>query len=374
MNTLLSSAQQAQLEQFRSYARQHLAPIVDNLVTREAPLKEFLQKLGQQGFLGLNVPKEFGGTGANLLDTVLLVESLAELEPGLGLSIGSHVAVIETLKKFATDKQKAKYLPLLARGEIFATTAFSEQNAGTDFEAVECTAGGADEAVINGVKKWVVTGDFAALFLVLVKSANGELVVLLADRPETGSTFKFALDHKLIGLRSAYVNDVEFSGLTVPAENKLQGNGKDVALYAMDVAKVVLAAAGVGLIDGATNIALDHARARSQFGTTIGQFQGVQWKLADMECERNAARLLVYRAAVSIEEAPEQFRGYSSMCKWYAARAARLHSGEALQILGASGLEESNPIGRLYYDGKAIEIAQGTSEFQKMLLVKELNI
>lgn len=374
MNTLLSSAQEADFEQFRSFAQEQLAPVVDKLVTHEACLKQFMQKLGQRGFLGLNIPKEYGGQGGALLETVLLVQALAEVEPGLGITIGNHAAVVEVLKRFGSDQQRSKYLPLLARGELFATLAFSEEKAGTDFEAVQATASGVQEMQLTASKRWVVTGDFAGLFLVLAKSDNGDLVTLLADRPADGASFSLRNERKMMGMRSAYINDIEFKALKVSADNRIAAGGADVALHAMDVAKVVLAAAGVGLLDGSTNAAVEHARQREQFGANIGHFQGVQWKLADMECERAASTLMVYRAAWSHDQEPERFRQHASMCKWYAARAARVHSGEALQIMGAIGLEEDMPLARFYDDAKMLEIAQGTSEFQKMLLVKELNI
>ncbi len=374
MNTLLNSAQQAQVDQFRSFARQHLTSVSEKLVSREACLKEFLQKLGQQGYLGLHVAKEYGGSGGTLLDVVLLVEALAEMEPGLGLTIGNHVAVIETIQKFGTEQQKSKYLPLLARGEQFATLAFSEESAGTDFQAVQATVRGASDLTLTASKRWVVTGDFAGLFLVLAKSEENKLVMVLVDRAADGAAFELLKDHKLMGLSSAYVNDVEFTDLPVNATNKIVGDGAEVALFAMDVAKVVLASAAIGLIDGAKGQAVGHAREREQFGTTIGQFQGVQWKLADLECDRVGARLLVQRAAWSLHGEPGLFRQYASMCKFFAARAARLHSGEALQIMGAAGLEANSLTARFYNDAKMMEVAEGTSEFQKMLLVKELNI
>lgn len=372
MNTLLSSAQQAQLDKYCAYAREHVAPVAGKLVSHESCLKEFLQKLGQDGMLGLNVPKEFGGSGGNFLDTMLFAEAIGEFDPGLGLTLGNHVSVIEVLKRFGTEQQKSKYLPLLARGEMFATMAFSEEHAGTDFENVSATVSGASE--VNANKQWVVTGDFANVFLVLAKDAGGQLVVLLADRPGSGESFKLTRERKLMGLQSAYVNDVEFKGCKFAPENKFAGSASEIALHAMDVAKVVLASAALGLLSGSREESLKHARERQQFGQNIGQFQGVQWKLADMECERVASSLLVYRAALSIDEQPEQFRKFASMCKWFAIRAARLHSGEAIQILGAAGLEEEGIVARFYDDAKTMEVAQGTAEFQKMLLVKELNI
>ena len=374
MNTFLSSAQQAQLEQFRAFAREHVMPQAPALVKHEACLKEFLQMLGQKGYLGLNVPTEYGGHGGNLLDVILFMEAVGEHEPGLGLTIGNHAAVIEVVKKYGTEQQKSRYLPLLARGDGFATLAFSEPTAGTDFESVNATVDA--KSSLSGEKTWVVTGDFATLFLVLAKKAeSAELGLYLVDRA-TDATFKLNSEHQLIGLRSAYINDIEFLQTQLSADASVSASepARELALYAMAVSKVVLSAAAVGLMESGTDLALEHARERKQFGTAIGQFQGVQWKLADMSVDTTAARLLTYRAAWSHEESPAEFAKDAAMCKWYAGRGARTETGEAVQILGASGLDQGNPLSRFYGDGKVMEIAQGTAEFQKMLLVKELNI
>jgi alkylation response protein AidB-like acyl-CoA dehydrogenase len=376
VNTFLSSTQETQLEQYREFAASEVAPVAAKLVSHEMCLKEFLQKLGQKGYLGITVPKEYGGQGGSLLDMALFVEAVSQYDPGLGLTLGDHVAVIEVLKKFGTDQQKSRYLPLLARGEEFATVAFSEPAAGTDFEAVQTSVivdGGT--VTVSGNKVWVVTGDFANSFLVLGKDAQGKLNTVLVDRPD-GAAFKLVKERKLMGLQSAYVNDVEFANAKVNGERSIGDpqSARDVALYAMDVAKVLLAAAAVGLLEAATQMAVQHARQREQFGTNIGQFQGVQWKLADMGVDNAGARLLVYRAAWSCEGEPSRFHEFAAMCKAFAGRACRQHASEALQIMGASGLVEDGPMARFYDDSKVMEIAQGTSEFQKMLLVKELHI
>lgn len=376
MNTFLSPTQEALVEQYRAFASKEVAPVAAKLIKREHCLKEFLQKLGQSGYLGITVPKEYGGQGGTLLDMTLFVEAVSQYDPGLGLTLGDHVAVIEVLKKFGTDQQKSRYLPLLARGEEFATLAFSEPNAGTDFEAVRTTVTEAASGfAISGTKVWVITGDFANVFLILARKTDGENAVVLLERP-ADQTFKLLSERRLMGLQSAYVNDVEFTGAPATIERAI-GNAqqsRDVILYAMDVAKVLLSAAALGLLESGEHEAVEHAQKRQQFGTNIGQFQGVQWKLADMAVESSAGRLLTYRAAWSMDEDAENFHKYAAMCKWYAAKAARLHSGEVVQIMGAAGLVEGGTPARIYDDAKVMEIAQGTAEFQKMLLVKELNI
>lgn len=370
MNTVLSSAQSAQVEQFRAFASEHLKPIAEKLGTREVASDDFLNKLGSQGYLGLNCPKEFAGNGSSLLELVLLVEVLAVHEPGVSLTMANHAAVIETIKRFGSDEQKSKYLPLLARGELIGSLALSEEKAGTDWKAVESTiAGGGTQ--LTGKKRWVVAPKSNALFLVLAKDEAGNLQLVLLNG--AGSDALKTKERALMGLKSARVIDIDLDNVKI-ATSSVIARGEEAALHAMDVAKVVLSAGAVGLVDGATNIALEHARSREQFGSSIGQFQGVQWKLADMECERNAAKFMVYRAACALDEDYDHFRQHSSMCKWYATRVARFHSGEAMQILGAVGIEEDSAIARFYDDAKVMEIAHGTSEFQKMQLVSELNI
>ena len=260
MNTFLSSAQETQVEQYRAFAREFVEPVAAKLVAHEMCLKEFLQKLGPKGYLGINVPKEYGGQGGSLLEVAWFLEAIGEYEPGLGLTLGDHAAVIEVLKRYGSDQQKSRYLPTLARGEGFGTLAFSEETAGTDFEAVNATIG---SGVLNGKKSWVITGDFATLFLTLAKE-DGNLALALVERP-ADSSFKLLKERPLMGLRSAYINDIEFSSAKVPPESRITGNSKvsDVALYAMSVAKVILSAAGLGMMEQAGKLAVEHAKVGS---------------------------------------------------------------------------------------------------------------
>jgi alkylation response protein AidB-like acyl-CoA dehydrogenase len=378
VNTFLNAAQEAQRTRFLEYARHHVAPQAQALESHSTCLKEFLQAMGHEGFLGLSVPKEYGGQGGTLLDVALFVEAISQFEPGLGLTLANHVAVMEVIKKFGNDTHKSRYLPLLARGEAFGSLAFAEETAGTDFENVKAVALDASgQPVLTGKKTWVVSGDFASVLLVLARTQaeGGELTLLLADG-ERNNAFKVEQERHLLGLRSSYCNDITFQDLKVPAENRL-GKGavaREQALYAMDVAKVLLAAAAVGVTEGATTLAVEHARSRQQFGVNIGQFQGVQWKLADMATEASGARLQTYRAAWAQSEDEANFSKFAAMSKLFASRAARLHTGEAVQVMGAAGINADSPLERFYRDAKTMEVAMGTSEFQKMLLVDALEI
>lgn len=378
MNTFLSAEQEAVRQSYMSFANEHIAPLAKELESHKTCLKDFLQNLGQKGYLGIAVPREYGGQGQSFVFCALFAEAVGTVEPGIGLSLANHYAIIEVLKRYGTETQKSRYLPLLARGEALGTIAFSEEKAGTDFRAVVSTvAKHADGFVLNGKKTWVVNGEFAGLALVLAKSAetNDGLSLILVDC--TDKAQQCTGDAGRLGLKSAYLNTVEFKDQKLSPEANI-AHSKDaadqIAIFSMDVAKVIMAAAAVGLNFAAMSEALEYARTREQFGSTIGQFQGIQWKLADMGTEGEAARLHVMRAAWSLEDEPETFSKNAAMCKWFAAKVARHHSGEALQVMGASGLMEENKVEKLYRDAKAMEICLGTSEAQKLQLVDLLEI
>lgn len=379
VNTFLSSAQETLRESYLSFASETVAPVIKGLEDHSVCLKEFMQNLGQKGYLGISVPREYGGQGNPFTFCAVFVEALAMQEPGLGLSLANHYAVIEVLKKYGNDTQKSRYLPLLARGELLATLALSEEKAGTDYKAVESklTKSG-DGYLLDGKKIWVVNGQISGLALVLSKNVEGDsdaLAVSVVDC--TAEAQNCGADVARLGLRSAYANTLEFKSSKLSADNRItagENSADQIAAFAMDVSKTILASAAVGLLFSATEKAVAHARSREQFGSSIGQFQGVQWKLADMYTEAEGARMQVHRAAWSLDEEPENFGKYAAMCKWFAARAARQHSGEALQVMGAAGLMLDNPVEKLYRDAKAMEICLGTSEAQKLDLVRLLEI
>lgn len=378
MNTFLSAEQEAIRQSYLAYANEHIAPVARDLEAHKICLKEFMQNLSQKGYLGIAVPREYGGQGQSFVFSALFAEAVGMAEPGLALSLANHYAIVEVLKKYGSETQKSRYLPLLARGEAIGTIAFSEESAGTDFRAVTSTvAKEGDGFVLNGKKTWVVNGEFAGLALVLAKrvNENNELSLVLVDCTDKGQ--KCSADANRLGLKSAYLNTVEFKDQKLSQEANVshaKESSDAIAVFSMDVAKVIMAAAAVGLNQAAMEEALEYARTREQFGTTIGQFQGIQWKLADMGTEGEAARMHVMRAAWSLDGEPETFSKNAAMCKWFAAKVARFHSGEAIQVMGASGLMENGKVEKLYRDAKAMEICLGTSEAQKMQLVDLLEI
>ena len=377
VNTTLSSSQQAQMEQYQLFAREQVAPIAQSLETRKSSLRDLLVKAGEKGYMGLSVPKEYGGAGLPFFDVILFTESLSFYEPGLGLSMSSHTAVVELIKKFGSENQKSRYLPLLAKGECLGSVAFNEVKAGTDFYATETVVSAkGDKTVISGLKTWVVNGDISSLMVVLAKDEQNELALHLVD-VEVGDSLVISGDKPKLGMRSQSTNDITFKAHALHADSRLGAAGANVSeqvLYAMDIAKVVMSAAAVGLAEGSLECAAEHARKREQFGESIGNFQAIQWKLADISLDSRASRLLTYRAAWSKDSDVSSFRKNAAMAKSLSARAARLQSAEALQVLGAEGISADSPLERFYRDAKVMEIVEGTSEYQKVLLTKELGI
>jgi alkylation response protein AidB-like acyl-CoA dehydrogenase len=384
VNTILSSNQRALKEKYRRFADEHLAPVAKELENHTVGLKEFAPKLAQAGYLGITVPDEYGGQGGNFLNFILFAEAVAEKEPGLVLTLASHVAVIEVLKRYGSDSQKSRYLPLLAQGTCLATLAFSEPGAGEDYAAVVTRLSNDQKGLaLTGTKSWVVNAQLSDLYLVLAKTATvnddttaDQLTIVLVDAVKANS-LKVSPSKERLGLRSAQTAALEFISHPLLPEAVLPveaSAGQEQILFAMDIAKVTIAAASTGLMEGALALARDHALNDHQFGEPIAHQQSVQWKLADLACALEAARLMTYRAAWSKDECPTDLRKNAAMCKYLASYGASRHSAEAMQILATAGLDIGSPMERFYRDAKVMEIVEGTSEFQKILLAKELGV
>lgn len=377
MNTFLSSDQEALLARYRQFVSQHVAPLATALDQGRHSLEEVFALLGQEGFLSTCVSKEYGGQGAPFLNFILLSQAIAEAEPGLVLSIAAHAQAIELLSRHGSDTQKSRYLPLLARGECIGTFASSEEQAGSDYAALQTRIASTNgKLALSGKKTWVVNGGVAKVVLATARS-DDELSIWLVDL-EKNNDVRIGPNRKKLGMRSAVSNDIEFTNLELDADSKLKTDSADSAdsaiLYAQDIGKLIIAAAATGLLEHALTESVDRARTREQFGGNIGKLQAVQWKLADMSAESAATRLMTYRAGWSKDSAPEDFHKFAAMSKFYAARAARVHSSEAVQIFGALGLSDDGPVEKLYRDAKVMEIVEGTNEIQKNIVAKEVGV
>lgn len=377
MNTFLSSSQIALEEQYTKFVNEVVAPIATDLETGKACAKEIMTKFGQSGYLGITIAKEFGGQGGTLVEAALFVEALSRSNAGLALAVASHYSVVESIEKFGNATHKSRYLPLLARGELFGAQAFSEEEAGSDLTMVTTEAIVSDKEVkLEGVKTWVLNADQPALLAVVAKngpSVEGQPArfgfYLLQSSETTLSPRK-----EVMGFRSVAFYDVTLKGKT-PVENCLSdADGIKLAETCLDVSKTLVAACALGLASEALSQAANRANTRQQFGAPIAKNQGVQWKLADHSTETSSARLLTYRAAWAHEGNSKEFRKFAAMAKYYTSRTARFHSGEAVQIFGMLGASCQEPLERIYRDSKLTEIFEGTSELQKVIIKEELGV
>ncbi|MBK9773661.1 MAG: acyl-CoA dehydrogenase family protein [Candidatus Obscuribacter sp.] len=375
MNTFLSTSQKALQEQYIKFVEGVITPQAQDLDNGKACLKEVMSKFAQAGYLGITIPKEFGGQGGTLLDLVLLSEAVAEQAAGLSVALASHYSVVATLLKAGSDSQKSRYLPLLARGEMFGAQAFSEENAGSDLNAVETTFTADGSAFkLSGVKTWVVNAGLPALFAVLGHDKDNKLVCFIVDNSEA-SAIHVSERKAIMGFHSASIADVTFKDFAVPADNQLVCDcALDLVNSALDVSKTVVAGAAIGLAQKALLLSADRANGRVQFGAPIAKNQGVQWKLADLSTESSAARLLTYRAAWAQTAEADKFAQFAAMAKLFASRVARFHSGEAVQIFGMLGASSESPIERIYRDAKLTELFEGTSDLQKVIIKEKLGV
>lgn len=386
MNTFLSSGQLALQEQYLKFVAEQIAPLALALDTEQVSSKEAMTLLAKGGYLGLTVPREYGGQGLGAIELVLLAEALASASAGLAVALASHYSVIELINKFGSDTQKSRYLSQLATGDLIGAQAFGEEKAGSDFKAVQttATADGSNGWLLSGEKTWVVNGQLAGLIAVLAvtktatdTATDDQLRIFLVDGTP-GSSIEVGANKAKFGLRSAATCDITFKEYKASGENKLasatSAELESQVNAVLDLSKTVVAAAAVGIAEEALKFSAEHARTREQFGQPISKFQGIQWKLADHSVESQAARLLTYRAAWSHDEEPADFRKFAAMAKMFAAKTARFHSGEAVQIFGMLGASPDSPVERLYRDGKLTEIFEGTSELQKVVLKEELGV
>jgi len=372
VNTFLSSEQVQYQSTCQAFVDEKLCSqgIIKDLETSKEKQKEALSLIAQSGLIGTSLPHEYGGGGKTFVYAAILAEQLGMKDAGLSLLLANHLSACHLIWRYGTDEQKSRYLPLLSCGESFATLAFGEEQAGSDFSLVQTSA---ESNKLNGKKTWVVNGDTAHVALVLTRTSEQNQIWIVDLTSKSGVSV--VKDRQKLGLKSASTTDIEFSSYALDEKSALcQAPEKveEAIEYALSLSKVLLAAGALGICEQAIKYSVQRANQREQFGQTIGKFQAIQWKLADMSTETSAARLLTYRAAWSKDDAKDEFFKFAAMCKLFAARVARLYSGEAAQIYGTLGISEEEPMEKLYRDAKVIEVLEGTQEIQKNIVASQV--
>jgi alkylation response protein AidB-like acyl-CoA dehydrogenase len=362
----LTSEQQEIRLLARRFADEQVAPHAAAWDREHAIPAEVFARLAELGLMGVCVPAEHGGAGADFLAYVLVLEELSRADAGLGVSVAVHTSA-GTLPILAhgTSEQVAGHVPPLAAGEEIAAFALTEAGSGSDAGALLTKV---REGRITGAKQWVTNGSFASSFIVFARDAERGIGAHLVRAGADG--FVVTREAEKLGLNSSSTADVTFED--TPAELLgAPGQGMRIALATLDGGRIGIAAQAVGIAQAALDLATGYAKERHAFGGPIARLQAIQHKLADMQTEIEAARALVWRAA-RLKDAGRPHGVEGAQAKLFASRVARSQTGEAIQILGGSGYTKEFPAERYYRDAKVTEIYEGTSEIQKLVIARAL--
>jgi alkylation response protein AidB-like acyl-CoA dehydrogenase len=360
----------------RDVARAEIAPHAATWDEEARFPVALVPRLGELGLLGVCVPEEHGGAGADFLSYVLALEELSRADAGVGVTVAVHTsAATLPLLRFGTAEQIARFVPPLARGERLGAFALTESGSGSDAGSLRTRATrDGDAYVLDGAKQWITNGSHAGTFVLFARtdpattSARGiSAFVLDAEH------VRVTREERKLGIRSSSTADLALEDVSVPADRLLgeEHRGFAIALATLDGGRIGIAAQALGIAQAAYDAARAHALERRQFGQRIADFQAIQWKLADMATELDAARLLTYRAAW-LKDAGRPHTAAGAKAKLYASEMARRQTGEAIQILGGYGYSKELPLERYYRDAKVTELYEGTSEIQRLVIAREL--
>jgi alkylation response protein AidB-like acyl-CoA dehydrogenase len=338
--------------------------------------RELVPKLAELGLMGVCVPEEYGGAGADFVSYVVVLEELSRADAGIGVTVAVHTsAATLPILAFGTDEQRARFVPPLARGEHLGAFALTEPEAGSDAGALRTRAEPDDGGWrISGAKQWITNAAHAGTFLLFARTDPGTpgargVSAFVLD----GAHVRVTRDEEKLGLNSSVTNDIVIEDVHVGRDRLLdeEGRGFRVAMATLDGGRIGIAAQALGIAQAAYDVARDYARERRAFGKRIGEFQAIQHKLADMSTEIDAARLLVYRAAwLKQEGKPHSEEG--AKAKLFASEMARRQTAEAIQVLGGYGYTKEFPVERYYRDAKITEIYEGTSEIQRLVIARSI--
>ena len=361
----------------RSFTADEIAPIAAEIDRTDRFPRELWPRMGALGLHGITVEEEYGGSGLGYLEHVVAMEEVSRGSASVGLSYGAHSNLcVNQLRRNGTEAQKRKYLPKLISGEDVGSLAMSEAGAGSDVVSMTLRADKkGDRYVLNGTKMWITNSPDAQLIVVYAKTdpaagARGITAFIV----ETGTPgFKVAQKLDKLGMRGSSTGELVFEDCEVPAENVLGGIGKgvNVLMSGLDYERAVLSGGPIGIMQAAMDVVLPYVHERKQFGASIGTFQLVQGKIADMYTEMNAARAYVYAVAKACDRGRTTRKDAAGAILFSAERATKI-ALDAIQLLGGNGYINDSPTGRLLRDAKLYEIGAGTSEIRRMLIGREI--
>jgi short-chain 2-methylacyl-CoA dehydrogenase len=377
MNYELSDEQELLRRTVREFAETRVAPVAEEL-DREARFPyELVAGLAELGLMGIPIPEEYGGAGSDTISYALAIEELTRIDSSIAITLAAHTSLgTMPIYLYGSDEQKQEWLPRLASGESLAAFGLTEPNAGSDAGATRTRAELKDGSwLVNGSKMFITNAgtDISACVTITARTGEDEISNVIVPNGTPGYEISAPM-HKL-GWRASDTRELSFKDCAVPEENLLgpRGDGFKQFMEILDGGRISVAAMGVGLAQGAYDLALAYAKERQQFGRPIAKFQAVQFALADMSTEIDAGRQLVYRAAWLKDEG-RPFALAAAQAKLYTGLLSSRAVNAALQIHGGYGFMAEFPISRLYRDQKILEIGEGTNEVQRMVIAKHLGL
>ncbi len=374
--TMLSEDEVMFREAVRDFAEAEVAPLVSTMDERQAMEPSLLPKLFELGLMGIEIPERFGGAGSTFFTSVLIVEELSRVDPSVGVLVDvQNTLVINALRRWGSDAIKERYFPVLASDTVGAY-ALSEAGSGSDAFALACRATRqGDEFVLEGQKLWITNAREAGVFIVFATvdpdAGYKGITAFMVDRDAPG--FSVGKKEDKLGIRASSTCELVLEGVRVPLEGVLGevGQGYKVAIETLNEGRIGIGAQMVGLAQGALDHTLRYVQEREQFGRPIGQFQGVQFQLAEMATEIEAARLMVYNAA-RLKDAGRDFVMAAAQAKLFASEVAQRVASVCIDLHGGYGFTREYPVEKYYRDAKIGTIYEGTSNMQKQTIAKLL--
>jgi alkylation response protein AidB-like acyl-CoA dehydrogenase len=375
----LTESQKAFRAKVQEFVTKEIKPVAHEIDKGDNFPWDIIKKMGKLGLMGLTVPQAYGGAGVDRISYMLALEEISRISGSMGITVEAHNSLgVGHIYERGTEKQRKKYLPSLTSGNQIAAWALTEPNAGSDAASMQTTAKlENNEWVINGTKQFITSGSISEIITVMAKTdktkgARG-ISAFIVEKGTPGLTY--GVEEDKLGLRGSITTELIFEDCRVPKENMLAepGMGFIGAMNILDRGRTAIGAMAVGIAQGALDESISYAKQRHQYGKAISNFQAIQWMVADMATEIEAAHLLVMRAAF-MEDKNERFTKEASMAKLFGSEMATRAACKAIQIHGGYGYMKNLPLERFFRDVKLCEIGEGTSEIQRMVIARQLGL
>jgi alkylation response protein AidB-like acyl-CoA dehydrogenase len=379
INFALDDEHEALRNSVREFANDVVAPVIGEYYERHAFPYEIVRQMGKMGLFGLPFPEEYGGMGGDYFALCLALEELARVDSSVAITLEAAISLgAMPIFRYGTVEQKAKWLPRLCSGEALAGFGLTEPGFGSDAGGTKTRAvfdGSSQEWVINGTKAFITNSGTDITALVTVTALTGPEEISTFIVPSGTPGFTVAPGYSKVGWCASDTHELTFDGVRVPAANLLGERGRGFAqfLRILDEGRIAIAALAVGLSQGCVDESVKYAKQRQAFGRPIGDFQAIQFKIADMEARTHIARLAYYDAAARLVAGAE-FKRQAAIAKLYASESAVDNAREATQIHGGYGFMNEFPVARFWRDSKVLEIGEGTSEVQRMIIARDLGL